>query len=900
MRATLEAAFAQGRRRASRAAAVAAALALVTVLPTLVAVPPARAAAGDISTFAGGPGAGPGTSVTIKPGTLAARGGSVYITDDNDRVVRALDVSSGQLSVAIGNGDLNPWASSAPRGDGTPATSARLIKPGAVALDPSGALYVGDSGEGVRRVGSSGTITTVIDSLTPVALAFDASGGLYTADAIDCQLRRVDTSGTVTPVTADCPWGAERHFAELARDSTFTTTGLAFSPAGELFVSAADRVVKIDASGRLTVVAGGGSGGLGDGGPATGATLSSARQIAFDAVGNLYIADTGNNRVRRVDTSGVITTYAGGGTGALGDGGPATAAVLFEPTGVAVGSDGVLYIADQGNWRLRRVASDGTITTAAGSGRPDNRGSKTGLAIDAQLQYPAGIAVDQTNLYIADLQRNQVDRVDGSGHIATIVGTGARGASGDGGPAVDATLFEPRGLAVDDGGDLFIADSENGRIRVVDRDGIISTVAGGGTSEPTDGARATDVALFMPSALAWGPDGLHFSANGATWRMDRAGMLEKEASFAGALAIDDNGSLLIADLLGRNVYRVTGSGSVKIAGGTVDNVGYPATQLAIGDPTALAVVNGEVLIGNDEGVVYRVDRDGILWKLAGTGNPYTNLGDGGPAAGARLTQASALAVGRDGDVYVSDGPNRRIRQIEQPLLAASTSTSTTLPAAASTTTTTPPPSSTVAAPYTTWWQPGGPPLDGIGTWIYTANDPRPAPGQRPPHDLYAAAFGFTSSAAHASVGLLSDPAGKFALFDVREASGADHLAIVPFPWTAGGLFFPFVYELAPGTWGAWVYDHGAQRWAPIGLLSLPASWGKLSPASATTAIWYGGSATACSAFPAADVLFTPPIGYVGTAPSLAAPAASGVFAGSCPSQASVLSDWVRYQIGSTG
>jgi sugar lactone lactonase YvrE len=233
--------------------------------------------------------------------------------------------------------------------------------------------------------------------------------------------------------------------------------------------------------------------------------------VAVDAAGNLLIADTGNNRIRRVDgATGVITTVAGTGpTGSeagsfSGDGGPAVNANLRFPSSVAVDASGNLYIADGGNHRIRRVDSvTGIITTAAGSGSFGFSGDG-GPATDAQLA-PSDIAVDASgNLFIADANNNRIRRVDGAtGVITTVAGTGTAGHSGDGGPATSASLFSPRGVAVDAAGNLFFAVASN-RIRRVDAaTGIITTVAGSGASGFSgDGGPAISASLFGPAGVA--------------------------------------------------------------------------------------------------------------------------------------------------------------------------------------------------------------------------------------------------------------------------------------------------------------------------------------------------------------------------------------------------------------
>jgi DNA-binding beta-propeller fold protein YncE len=248
----------------------------------------------------------------------------------------------------------------------------------------------------------------------------------------------------------------------------------AVGPDGRVYVADTfnHRVRRVEPGGAVTTLVGTGEPDFsGDGGPASAATLQLPQALAVDPAGAaLFIADSGNHRVRRVDlATGVITTFAGGpAPGFTGDGGPATAALLQDPKGVAAAPSGDVYIADAGNERVRRVDRNGTITTVAGTGTEGFAGDG-GPAPAAQLNHPRGVAVDGHGLlFVVDSMNHRVRIVDPSGIIATVAGCGRQGFSGDGGSATGARLFEPRGLAVDLAGHLFVADSYNDRIRRVD------------------------------------------------------------------------------------------------------------------------------------------------------------------------------------------------------------------------------------------------------------------------------------------------------------------------------------------------------------------------------------------------------------------------------------------------
>jgi sugar lactone lactonase YvrE len=244
------------------------------------------------------------------------------------------------------------------------------------------------------------------------------------------------------------------------------------------------RARRIDPSGVITTLAGTGTAGYsGDGGPATQARLDTPHGIAVDGAGNVYIADPPNHRIRRVDPSGIITTFAGTGTsGYNGDGIPAASARLNYPKGVEVGPDGSVYIGDANNHRVRRVSPSGTITTVAGTGSAGFSGDGAS-ATSARLNTPRNVTFDSAgNLYIADDENCRVRRVDNAGVISTVAGSTTCGYGGDGGPATAARLGRVRDVAVDAAGNLYIADEENNRIRRVDPSGIMSTFAGTGSS----------------------------------------------------------------------------------------------------------------------------------------------------------------------------------------------------------------------------------------------------------------------------------------------------------------------------------------------------------------------------------------------------------------------------------
>lgn len=671
---------------------------------------PAAAAAptpGMITSWAGGVGDGPAVNMSVRPEQLATSGALVFITDSGHEAIRVLDTRTGELRTVAGNGDTQGWVSAKPRGDGGPATASRLGRATGVAVDASGRVYLADYEDSrVRRVDGSGVITTFAGGgnppdgrgdggpatragIAPYDLAMDAQGNLLANEGLS--VRKISPSNVISTVSwTACPCDGPA--------APFRVSAIAVDPTGHLYLATYGKVLKVDDAGVLRLVAGGGSpaDGVGDGGQATDARLVEPMALAFDPAGNLFVADQATNRIRRVAPSGSITTVAGGGSPAdgMGDGGPATASALSAPSGVVVGADGALYVSDTGHHRLRKV-SGGVITTVAGGVR-GRTGGDGGPAAKAQFSNPAGLARDAAgNTYVADHEANRVRRIDQSGRVSTFAGTGDRGFSGDGGAATAARLESPTALAVDGRGNVFVTDKGNGRVRRIDAGGTITTVAGGGSDPLGDGGPATSALLQEPSGLAVDAAGNVFVAERGNRRVRKMNTAGTISTFAGggtgrsegngvpatsvafsvtaSLAFDPLGQLHIAtgavvwkvDLAGMITTVLGGPGAIHLG---PSSFSQKATSVMANDVGGIAFdANGDLFFvaGYDNRII-RIDAMGRVRAVAGTGDSYTNLGDGGQALAARIDveEYSGLAVDGAGNLYVADTVNHRIRRID--------------------------------------------------------------------------------------------------------------------------------------------------------------------------------------------------------------------------------------------
>src|SRR5579862_2805211 len=500
--------------------------------------------------------------------------------------------------------------------NGIPALQSDLNQPKAIIVDSAGNYYFSTIQQNrTFKVSTSGTLTVVAgmgvsgyygDGLPggageaqlafPDGIAVDGSGNIYIADVNNCIVRKVDTTNTITTIAGkpnQCGYG-------------------------------------------------------GDGGPAASALLYHPSTLALDGSGNLFIADQANCRIRKlVLTTGVITTYVGTGVTVAcnygGDGGPATSALVNNPTGVAVDTAGNLYFSDTNNYRIRMVTkATGTITTVAGNGTAGYSGD-AGPATSAEIrQVYEGVAVNGagTTVTIADTGNTRIRQFTVGGNITTIGdSTGCIGFSGDTGPALSACFNSPQGVAVTAGGNIFVTDQNNNRVREFTVGGNINTVTGNGSnSTPTlsAGVPPQGVVLNFPYDLLIDP--------------------------ANNIFVNDSNNCLVRELV-HSTNLVNFFAGTGVCGDTGSGGAATSAELQKNYATARDS-NGNIYIADTLNCIVRmVNNAGIISTFAGVAGHCGYSGDGGPATSANVNQVFGLAVDSQNNLYIADYYNQAIRKV---------------------------------------------------------------------------------------------------------------------------------------------------------------------------------------------------------------------------------------------
>lgn len=611
-------------------------------------------------------------------------------------------------------------------GTGAPSSvPASFLNPAVLrgmAQDATGALYLSDAdGQRVYRVALDGTVTTFAGGGTlppgpqsnggaataallesPRGLVFDSKGNLDIAEVFCNCIVQVTPGASIYTLYTAPPSSTPGRLPNIE--------GLAIDANDNLYFTEwfGNVVVKVAADGSsATTIAGTGAPGYsGDGGPAAAAELNAPSGVTLDGAGNIYIADTQNQRIRMIAPDGTISTIAGTGTcGFAGDGGPASNAQLCQPAQTLLDSSGDLLIADYGNRRVRKMTIGGGIATIAGNGVNDpnlifpGSSGNGGPEIHATFQLLGGIAFDPAgDLFVSDTFGNVIRKIAADGTVSTFAGTGQQGYSGDSGPATQADLFFPGPLAVSPDGSLYVITGDN-RIRKIAPDGTISLVAGTGTGtglnrDNGDGGPAVDATLNEPGGVAFDQQGNIYIADTANARVRKigpngiittvAGPGQQGVDYYNAVAVDPQGNLYVAwthalpPSVEATVNRVNADGSLTPVAGNgqpctggvqFTRDGLPATQVQLCAVTGLSVDHNG-LLNLSEGyysLVLRLNADGTIQRLAGN-TAASNIGDGGPALEANLMGGEGFSpgpVGFDpaGNLYFPEPGDNLIREV---------------------------------------------------------------------------------------------------------------------------------------------------------------------------------------------------------------------------------------------
>ena len=601
-------------------------------------------------------------SISLIDGMAVAPNGDIYIARRSHNVISRID-AKGLLVNIVGTG------ASGYAGDGGPAAKAQLS--------------------------------------VPAGLTFDADGNLYIADRDNHRVRKVDRKGIITTVAGNGTAGFSGDGGPATRASLNLPSGVVVDDKGNLYIAdrSNNRVRVVNRKGIIKTFAGNGRDGYhGDNMPALKATLDKPFGLALDKDHNLYIADRGNNRIRKVDAFGLLSTVAGdGGFYFIGDNGPAYRASIAGPTGVAVDGKGNIYIADRNNNRIRVVNQLGMIRTFMGTGQQDYNGDSE-LARETNLHLPFGVALDKNgDLLVIDRSHYRIRKVTLKGNrVTTVAGNGVKLFGGDGGPAQGAKVEFPHGIDVDSKDNVIFADKAHYRVRKITPKGIISTIVGNGIRGNTgDGGPVLKASIFPTRMRLNDKDEIFFiSPSGFVSlirKVNTKGIINQyfntgDAAYQKALltsgsgasakseitvisqfsdlAIDNKGNLYLSDRINHQIRKLSSKGKIKTIAGTGDSDyfgdGGPATQAAFRDPGAITLdARGNLYIADAaNNMIRKINTKGIISTIAGTGKHKDN-GDGGPALKASLRSIDSLVFSPAGELHIVETGTHHIRKIKK-------------------------------------------------------------------------------------------------------------------------------------------------------------------------------------------------------------------------------------------
>jgi sugar lactone lactonase YvrE len=570
--------------------------------------------------------------------------------------------------------------------DGT-GSAAQFSAPRGVAVDSAGNVYVADSGNHtVRKVTSGGVVTTVAGTAgstatvvavppgfhEPFSVAVDSAGTVYVADTNNAAIRKISPSGVVTTLAGGNGSGYADGVGSAAK--FHEPRGIALDGSGNLYVADYENnlVRKVTAAGVVTTLAGGyNTPGTTDG-QGTNARFMLLNGIAVDSAGNVFVADAGARAIRKITSSGLVTTFAGG----------ATTGQFGEPRGIAVDSSGNVFVADYSAHVILKVTAAGVVSKVAGTA--PTRGSTDGSAA-ALFNAPSGIALDSANnLYVADTSNNTVRKISPEGNVSTLAGLAGRSSSVDGkGPS--ARFEEPYAVATD-GTYVYVADHTDHTVRKISADGTVTTLAGKAGSFGTTDATGANARFNAPMGIAADSAGTVYVAdtgNASVRKITAGGVVTTLAGTSGVkgstdasgsaarfsapagVAVDGSGNVFVVDSEASTVRKIAPGGEVTtlagraFTGGFTDSTGASARFSVPYDVTV--DTNGNLyVIDRNNHAIRKITPAGVVTTLAGSGSMgYAN----GNGRAALFKFPSGIAVDQSGYVYVADTDNQVIRKI---------------------------------------------------------------------------------------------------------------------------------------------------------------------------------------------------------------------------------------------
>lgn len=561
-------------------------------------------------------------------GVAVDSAGNLYVADASNNTIRKITPAG--VVTTLAGGDSGSKGSV----DGT-GSAARFWEPRGVAVDSAGNVYVADyMSHAIRKVTPAGVVTTLAGTLGtegnsdgtgtaalfrgPMGVAVDSTGNVYVMDTGNRAVRKITAAGVVTTVASN---SSGAHFGE--------SRGIAVDGSGTVYVSdySSNVVHKVTASGGATLLAGNSSGSGSSDGSGTAASFYSPSGIAADSAGNLYLADTANNTIRKITAAGVVTTIAGTAGKSSSVDGTGTAALFEDPYATAADSAGNVYVADATDHSIRKVTPAGVVTTLAG--KAGSSGSADGTATAARFKGPLGIAVDSTgNVYVADTGNHSIRKITSVGVVTTFAGSAGNSGNSDG-TGTAARFAEPNGVAVDGAGNLYVADTANNTIRKITAAGVVTTMAGTAGSVGFTNGTGTAARFTVPFDVA----------------------------------VDSAGNVYVSDHGNHVVRKITAAGVVTtLAGsGTAGSTNGTGTAASFRYPSGISVDSaGNVYLADtDNHLIRKISPAGEVATAAGKGQPGSSDGTGTAAA---FFNPKDVTVDGSGNVYIADRGNHTIRK----------------------------------------------------------------------------------------------------------------------------------------------------------------------------------------------------------------------------------------------